>query len=94
MAKYTITKRPLTPNSLWDDEKGGIFCSFSNGKIETDDDGLAEKLEALGHTVTRNADADEKSNAESSAEGDAYDPIPDDDGLAEKTATKGRRSRK
>ena len=57
--KYTVTKKPLTANTIWDAAKGEVLCKFKDGVVETDDDALASRLEALGHTVKQNeADAD------------------------------------
>lgn len=79
MTKYTVTKKPLTANTIWDAKIGKPLCRFDKGVIHTDDDELATKLEALGHTVTENADAD-KDDAEnpdvddgSSADGKGVD---------------------
>jgi hypothetical protein len=103
--KYSISKKPLTPNSVWDAKSGMVVCHFVNGKFETDDADLAKKLEAMGHTVTKGADAEAdapKDDNGDPADGDGADSEDGIDGAdgndadAEadaKTATKSRRSR-
>lgn len=55
---FTIKKKPLTPNIIWDDKAGKPLCSFGHkGVLETDNQELAEKLAAMGHTVTEKVDA-------------------------------------
>ena len=49
---FKVTKKPKTPNILWDSEKNCLLCKFVNGIFETDDAGVADKLESMGHTVT------------------------------------------
>lgn len=61
-SKYTVTKKPLTANTIWDAEAGKPLCRFDKGVIDTDDDELANKLKALGHTVTENNDAKRADN--------------------------------
>lgn len=103
MARYTVTKKPLTANTIWDAKAGKPLCRFDKGVIHTDDDELATKLKALGHTVTENADA-EQADAENpdtdddnGADGDTKDAAVQDDGAdAEQADVKpstGRRSR-
>jgi len=105
--KYSISKKPLTPNSVWDAKSGMVVCHFVNGKFETDDADLAKKLEAMGHTVTKGADAeadapkddngDPADGDKGGADGeDGIDGADGNDADAEadaKTATKSRRSR-
>ena len=100
--KYSISKKPLTPNSVWDAKSGMVVCHFVNGKFETDDADLAKKLEAMGHTVTKSADAEAdapKDDNGDPADGDGADGIDGADGndadaeADAKTATKSRRSR-
>lgn len=62
MAKYTVTKKPLTANTIWDAKKGKVLCNFTNGKLETDDDAVVKTLKALGHTVTENKVAKQANN--------------------------------
>lgn len=109
MAKYTVTKKPLTANTIWDAKAGKPLCRFDKGVIHTDDDELATKLKALGHTVTENADAD-KDDAKNpdvdnnngadgigADDGDTKDEADQDDGAdADKADAKpstGRRNR-
>ena len=104
MAKYKVTKKPLTPNTIWDAEAGKPLCRFDKGVILTDDKALVTKLKALGHTVTENADA-EQAEAEKPDADDNGDDVGDDskdeadqgDGAdaeqAEVKPSTGRRSR-
>ena len=48
---FIVTKKPLTPNILWDEKSGSVLCKFINGKLETDDKKLASKLEKLGYQI-------------------------------------------
>ena len=55
--KYTITKKPKTPNMLWDGKTKKIIAKFNEkGVFETDNKEVAEKLKALGHTVVEAED--------------------------------------
>lgn len=55
---YTVKKKPLTPNMIWDAKAGKPLCSFGHkGFLETNDKELVDKLAAMGHTVTGEADA-------------------------------------
>lgn len=50
--KYTITKKPKTPNMLWDGKTKKIIAKFNEkGVFETDEKAVAEMLKELGHTV-------------------------------------------
>lgn len=50
--KYTITKKPKTPNMLWDGKTKKVIAKFNEkGIFETDEKAVAEKLKELGHTV-------------------------------------------
>lgn len=54
---FTIKKKPLTPNIIWDGSAGKPLCNFGHkGTITTNDRELAEKLAALGHEVTGDAE--------------------------------------
>lgn len=54
---FTVKKKPLTPNIIWDGSAGKPLCNFGHkGTITTDDRDLAEKLAALGHEVTEQAE--------------------------------------
>lgn len=55
---FTIKKKPLTPNIIWDGSAGKPLCNFGHkGTITTNDRNLAEKLAAMGHEVTGEAEA-------------------------------------
>lgn len=54
---FKVTKTPKTPNIIWDGANNRPLCKFVNGVIETNDEALVSKLEALGHTVEGKADA-------------------------------------
>lgn len=51
-----ITKKPKTPNIIWDASSNSPICKFVNGTFETNDEALASKLKDLGHTVEGEAD--------------------------------------
>jgi len=53
---FKVTKTPKTPNTIWDDANNRPLCKFVNGVIETSDEAIASKLEALGHMVEGKAD--------------------------------------
>lgn len=53
---FKVTKKPNTPNMVWDAFAGKPLCKFVKGVFETNDEALAEKLKAIGHTVTGKAD--------------------------------------
>ena len=53
---YTVKKKPGTANILWDSTQNRSLCKFVNGVFETGDKGVADKLKALGHTVTGEVD--------------------------------------
>lgn len=62
--KYTITKKPKTPNMLWDGKTKKIIAKFNEkGVFETDNKEVAEKLKALGHTVVEAAE-EKKTNVD------------------------------
>lgn len=54
---FKVIKTPKTPNIIWDVNNNRPLCKFVNGAIETNDEALVSKLEALGHTVEGEADA-------------------------------------
>lgn len=54
---YKITKKPKTPNIIWDVSNNCPLGKFVDGVIETNDADLAAKLKDLGHTVEGEADA-------------------------------------
>lgn len=50
---YTVTKKPLTPNTVWDAETGKPLCKFVKGKLVTNDEQTVERLGEMGHTVEK-----------------------------------------
>lgn len=54
---FRVTKKPKTPNILWDASNNRPLCRFVKGVFETNDKALASKLKDLGHTVEGEADA-------------------------------------
>lgn len=54
---FKVTKKPKTPNILWDASSNRPLCRFVKGVFETNDEALASKLKDLGHTVEGEADA-------------------------------------
>lgn len=54
---FRVTKKPKTPNILWDASNNRPLCRFVKGVFETNDEVLASKLKDLGHTVECEADA-------------------------------------
>ena len=63
--KYTITKKPKTPNMLWDGKTKKIIAKFNEkGVFETDEKAVAEKLKELGHTVVEAEEEEKKTNVD------------------------------
>ena len=56
---FTVKKIPKTPNILWDAAAKKPLCKFVKGKLETNDEALADKLKDMGYEVTGEADAPE-----------------------------------
>lgn len=54
---FKVTKKPKTPNILWEASNNRPLCRFVKGVFETNDEALASKLKDLGHTVEGEADA-------------------------------------
>ena len=54
---FKVTKKPKTPNIIWDASSNRLLCRFVKGVFETNDEALASKLKDLGHTVEGEADA-------------------------------------
>lgn len=54
---FKVTKKPKTPNILWDASSNRPLCRFIKGVFETNDEALVSKLKDLGHTVEGEADA-------------------------------------
>ena len=53
---FKVTKKPKTPNILWDASNNLPLCRFVKGVFETNDEALASKLKDLGHTIEGEAD--------------------------------------
>lgn len=53
---FTVKKKPLTPNMIWDAENNKPLCKFVKGQLTTNDEALVEKLTALGCEVLEEAD--------------------------------------
>lgn len=49
---FKVTKKPKTPNMIWDASNNRPLYKSAKGIFETDDAGVADKLESMGHTVT------------------------------------------
>lgn len=60
---FTVTKKPLTPNTLWDAAKSEPLCKFVKGVLKTNDTDLVEKLKGMGYEVT--GEANKESDNES-----------------------------
>lgn len=54
---FKVTKKPKTPNIVWDSFGNRPLCKFVKGVFETNDEQIAFKLKSMGHTVTGEADA-------------------------------------
>ena len=53
---FKVTKKPKTPNIIWDTSGNRPLCRFVKGVFETNDAALAGRLKALGHTFEGEAD--------------------------------------
>ena len=53
---FTLKKKLNTANIVWDGGKNRPLCRFVKGVFTTNDKDVAEKLKALGHTVTGDVD--------------------------------------
>lgn len=53
---FIVTKKPKTPNILWDGENNRPLCKFVKGVLETSDEKLAFKLKGMGYKVEGEAD--------------------------------------
>lgn len=53
---FTVKKKPLTPNMIWDADNNKPLCKFVKGQLTTNDEALVEKLTALGCEVSGEAD--------------------------------------
>lgn len=56
---FIVKKIPKTPNILWDAAAKKPLCKFVKGKLETNDEALADKLKGMGYEVTGEANAPE-----------------------------------
>ena len=54
---FRVTKKPKTPNILWDASSNRPLCKFVKGVFETNDEPLAFKLKGMGYKVEGDADA-------------------------------------
>lgn len=54
---FKVTKKPKTPNIVWDSSTNRPLCKFVKGVFETNDEQIAFKLKSMSHTVTGEADA-------------------------------------
>lgn len=54
---FKVTKKPKTPNIVWDSSGNRPLCKFVKGVFETNDEQIAFKLKSMGHIVTGEADA-------------------------------------
>lgn len=54
---FTVTKKPKTPNMIWDAANNRPLCKFVKGVFETNDTAVVEKLKGMGYTVSGEADA-------------------------------------
>lgn len=88
---FTVIKKPLTPNIIWDVKKNIPLCKFENGKLETNDVELVEILKAMGYEVTGEVDTSKVDDADVNDQTDDNQETPDTSG--EKTQSK-RRNRK
>lgn len=61
---YSVKKKPMTPNIIWDAEKGKTLCRFINGELKTNDEVLVEKLKELDYDVTGEADKDQDTDSD------------------------------
>ena len=50
---YKVTKKPNTPNIVWNADSKAPLCRFVKGRFETDDKKIADALKAKGYTVNK-----------------------------------------
>lgn len=75
---FTVIKKPLTPNIIWNGDAGKPLCDFGHkGMLETNDQELVQKLAAMGHTVTGEADAPAQQEQPDDADETAQDGADD-----------------
>lgn len=85
---YTVKKKPLTSNMLWDAENEKPLCRFVKGILETNDEALVAKLQADGYEVSGEADADNGEGQTTEPDADpSADSNDDAEGDAEPTST-------
>jgi spermidine/putrescine-binding protein len=49
---FTVKKKALTSNIIWDAENNQPLCRFVNGIFQTEDKAAASKLAEMGYEVT------------------------------------------
>jgi hypothetical protein len=103
---FTVKKKPLTSNTIWDAENDRPLCRFVKGVFQTDDPAVAEQLKGLGYEVTGEADqpdsdgepdapdTQDQADSTDNADGGNGDAEPDADAKGTTAPSKGRRSRK
>ena len=85
---YTVTKKPLTSNTLWDAEKSKPLCKFTKGVLKTNDTDLVEKLKKMGYEVAGEPDPDSEST------GDGLKKDSDDQNGEPEKGTQRRRNQR
>lgn len=78
---FTVKKKNLTPNMIWDVENNKPLCKFVKGVMETNDEELVKKLKELGHEVSGELDIIEFEQSEQ-PRGEEADPV---DGTEQKS---------
>lgn len=53
---FTVKKKLLTPNMIWDADNDRPLCKFVKGQLTTNDEALVERLTELGCEVSGEAD--------------------------------------
>lgn len=53
---FIVTKKPKTPNIIWDNAAKKPLCKFVKGKYETNDKAIADKLKGMGYIVEGEVD--------------------------------------
>jgi hypothetical protein len=87
---FTVKKKPLTANTLWDGENNKPLCRFSKGVFQTEDKELAEKLKTLGYEV----EGEDVSESEETSESEEIAPVQPAEETAEETVKPRKGSRK
>lgn len=54
---FTVKKKTNSANIVWDVENNRPLCKFVNGVYTTNNKDIADKLKALGYTVTGKAES-------------------------------------